>query len=442
MNNGYLKVEHSLPLSGTVELVGAKNAVLVIMASLLLTNGVSTLHNVPCSADVRGMIDLLRHLGALVDFNETTHALIVDTTVVRGYTVGAAIMQKMRASVLVMGPLLAHVGKVMIGFPGGCSIGARPIDYHVKNFEKMGVAISYQGDYLCADVAQLVPARLVLEYPSVGATENILMLATRISGTTHIINAALEPEVLDLITVLQKMGANITIAAPATIIIEGVEELLPIEHSIVCDRLEAGSLLLATAATGGSIHLPQASADLLDVFLLKLTEMGHVITTGHDGKGITLHATATPQAVSFKTGPFPGFPTDLQAPMMALQCAATGTSVIEETVFENRFMHIDQLRKMGAQIQVEHNKATVIGVEKLYGAEVVATDIRASMALVVAGLAAQGVTTISAIHHWKRGYDALEKKLALLGAGIELCEGGTITSGANFSQSIFQQRSS
>lgn len=422
MNNGYLKVEHSLPLSGTVELAGAKNAVLVIMASLLLARGVSTLHNVPSSADVRGMIDLLRHLGAAVCFNELMHTLIVDTAAVNGYTVGAEIMQKMRASVLVMGPLLAQTGKVMIGLPGGCSIGARPIDYHLKNFAKMGVDIGYQGDYLCADVTQLVSARLVLEYPSVGATENILMLATRTPGITHIVNAALEPEVLDLITVLQKMGAKITVCAPATIVIEGVEELSSIEHTIVCDRLEAGSLLLAAAVTGGSIHLPQASADLLDVFLLKLTEMGHVIATGPNGIGITLHATIAPQAVSFKTGPFPGFPTDLQAPMMALQCTAAGTSVIEETVFENRFMHIDQLRKMGALIQVEHNKATVTGVEKLYGTDLVATDIRASMALVVAGLAAQGVTTISAIHHWKRGYDALEKKLALLGARIELYE--------------------
>lgn len=426
MNNGYLKVEHSLPLNGSVELCGAKNAVLVIIASLLLTRGLSVLYNVPNSADVYGMIDLLRCLGADIEFNEQEHRLSVDTSFVNKSVVSAEIMQKMRASVLVMGPLLATFGKIAIGFPGGCSIGSRPIDYHVKNFAKMGVIITETQDLLLAHATTLHAKRLVLEYPSVGATENIIMLATRIPGVTQLINAALEPEVLDLVAVLKKMGADIEIQAPATLMIRGVEHLSPIEHHVMHDRLEAGSILLAAAATGGSVHLPHALESTLDVFLSKLSEMGHEITVGDNGCGIALKATASPKAVSFKTGPFPGFPTDLQAPMMALQTIALGVSVIEETVFENRFLHITALQKMGADIVVKDNKAIVTGVQLLQGTSVVATDIRASMALVVAGLMAHGTTIISEIHHWKRGYDSLEKKLSRLGASIELCENSLI----------------
>jgi UDP-N-acetylglucosamine 1-carboxyvinyltransferase len=251
------------------------------------------------------------------------------------------------------------------------------------------------------------------------------MLATRISGITEIINASLEPEVMDVIEVLKKMGACIQIEAPATIRIEGVTELNPIEHSIMPDRLEAGSLLIAIAATGGHIYLPNVDRPLLDVFLLKLEEMGHSITTDGNGKGIRLRATKTPCAVSFKTAPFPGFPTDLQSPMMALQCTAEGKSIIEETVFENRFMHVPYLQKMGAKIEVHGNKAVITGVVELHGTSVVATDIRASMALVVAGLMAQGTTSISKIHHWRRGYDGLENKLHSLGAHINLQDSST-----------------
>ena len=262
--------------------------------------------------------------------------------------------------------------------------------------------------------------KLVLEYPSVGATENLLMAATLTRGTTHIINAALEPEVLDLVTVLKKMGAKISVLPPATIEIEGVEDLHAIEHSIIPDRLEAGALLLAAAITGGEISIPDAPAYALDVFLFKLEEMGHFIEIGKNDVGIKLRATPSPRAVSFKTGPFPGFPTDLQAPMMAAQCLAEGASVIEETVFENRFLHVRELQKMGAQIAVEYNKATVKGVDSLYGSSVIATDIRGSCALVLAALVAKGTTTMTAIHHWRRGYESLDKKLALLGARISL----------------------
>jgi len=422
MNIGYLKVEQSRALIGEVELAGAKNAVLVTIASLLLTSGISVLHNVPVSADVYEMIELLCHLGAVIFFDTEKHQLTVDTTLVHSWTVSNAMMQKTRASFLIMGPLLARFGKVRIGFPGGDAIGKRPVDYHIKNFIKMGVTVYSEDDFLCAEVNDLQSARLVLEYPSVGATENIMMAATRARGTTHIINAACEPEVLDLIAALRKMGARIIVEAPATIIIEGVESLHSIEHTVMVDRLEAGSLLMAAAITGGEVHIPNACAYVLDVFLLKLEEMGHTITVGPNGQGIHLKATRTPQAVSFKTGPYPGFPTDLQAPMMALQCVAQGTSVIEETVFENRFHHAHELVKMSASIKIEQNKAIVTGVDMLHGAEVVASDIRASTALVIAGLVAQGTTTVLGLHHWKRGYEQEEKKLQRLGAVISLHE--------------------
>jgi UDP-N-acetylglucosamine 1-carboxyvinyltransferase len=263
--------------------------------------------------------------------------------------------------------------------------------------------------------------RIVLEYPSVGATENILMAATLTHGTTTIINAALEPEVMDLIAIVRKMGAKITIEAPATIIIEGVTSLQPVEHAIIPDRLEAGALLLAAAITGGTVSLPQAHAYSMDVFLMKLEEMGHEIIIGSQGIGVTLKATKQPKAVSFKTAPYPGFPTDLQAPIMAALCLAEGKSIIEETVFENRLLHVRELQKMGAQIKVEHNKAIVLGVDKLYGASVIATDIRASCALVLAGLSAHGSTIMTGIHHWTRGYEGLEHKLSLLGGSVKLC---------------------
>jgi UDP-N-acetylglucosamine 1-carboxyvinyltransferase len=327
-------------------------------------------------------------------------------------------MKKMRASVLVMGPLLARFSRANIALPGGCLIGTRPIDFHLKAFEKMGVRMEVEGDFLSAQTAELQSTTLVLEYPSVGATENILMAATLTKGITKIKNAALEPEVLDLIAVLQKMGANISIQPPATIEIEGVGSLGAIEHEIMFDRLEAGSLLLAAAITGGQISLPQADAGVLDVFLGKLQEMGHSVECGANGRGIIFKACASPQAVSFRTSPYPGFPTDLQAPMMAAQCLAQGTSVIHETVFENRFLHVRELEKMGAQIKIEGDRVRINGVEELYGTSVIASDIRASCALVIAGLAAQGITTMTGMHHWRRGYQALDQKLIKLGAKI------------------------
>lgn len=420
MMDAYLEVKQSLNIQGSVPLVGAKNAVLVSMASLILTSGVSVLTNVPVSSDVTHMIMLLEQLGATVVQDELNHQVTIDTSSIKRWQVNASMMKKMRASILVMGPLLARFGRADIASPGGCVIGARPINYHLRNFEKMGVEINENNGCISAQVAALQASTIVLEYPSVGATENIMMAAALARGTTCIINAALEPEVFDLIEVLQKMGARIAVHAPATIEIEGVEVLQPVNHQVIPDRLEAGALLLAAAITGGEVYVPDIHVRMLDVFLLKLEEMGHHIEIGADGRGILLKATRTPRAVSFKTGPFPGFPTDLQAPMMAAQCLAEGTSVIEETVFENRLLQAQQLEKMGAIIKVEGSKAVITGVDMLFGCPVIASDIRGSCALVLAGLAAQGTTTITGIHHWHRGYEALDQKLVRLGAQITI----------------------
>lgn len=413
-------VESSGSISGEVDLSGAKNAVLVIMASLLLVKGKSVLKNVPDSSDVEQMIKLLVSLGAVVTFDKAAKALSVDATHVENYSIDHAAMRKMRASVLVMGPLLARLGRITLTYPGGCVIGARPIDYHIKNFKRMGVIIHEDEGFLTAATDCLQAKRLVLEYPSVGATENLLMAATLAKGTTQIVNAALEPEVLDLITALQKMGAKIEIKTPATIVIEGVSRLVPIEYAVMNDRLEAGTLLLAAAVTGGEIIIPGMSPHNLDVFLFKLEEMGHIVKAGHDS--IVLKAAKYPRAVSFKTAPYPGFPTDLQAPMMVAQCLAEGISIIEESVYENRLVHSLELQKMGAQIKLEGSRAFVTGVNELYGADVIASDIRASAALVLAGLVAQGRTVISGVHHFRRGYEGFDEKLRKLGAKINIVQ--------------------
>lgn len=410
-----------MPLKGTVNVSGAKNAVLPIMASLLLTNGKSILTNVPNSADVRQMIKLLNSLGAHINFMPEKKHLEIDTSTVNTYKVNPDTMSKMRASILVMGPLLARFGKTYVALPGGCLIGTRPIDMHLKGLTKIGATIEQSGHFLNATIKKsqsIDERRIVLEYPSVGATENIIMCAVLTQGVTTIVNAAFEPEVFDLITVLRKMGANITYGRGLMLHITGAPTLNPIEHEIIPDRLEAGSLLLATAITGGQITISNGQPEFMDIFLQKLQEMGHTINTDN---GITLTATNTPRAISFKTAPYPGFPTDLQAPMMAALCLADGVSEIEETVFENRLIHAQELNKMGAQITIESRKATIRGVEELYGCDVIASDIRASCALAIAGLAAQGETFMTGISHWRRGYDSLENKLTKIGGNIRLC---------------------
>ncbi len=423
MSNDFIKVRQSLNLSGTVNLFGAKNAALPIMASLILNKGASYLQNIPDLADVNQMITLLQDLGADVFFDKEKNMLKVDSSKINKFEVKPEIMNKMRASILVMGPLLARFGNARVALPGGCRIGKRPIDFHLKGFKKMGVEIEQEGDFFKAYIKDKKhfnsDKRIVLEYPSVGATENLLMLACFKQGKTTIINAAFEPEVLDFIEVLKKMGANVDIEVPCTIKVSGVNKLYSVNHSIIPDRLEAGALLLSAAITGGSIHLPNARPDHMDLFLEKLKEMGHEVTLGD---GIKLKATKTPIAVSFKTSPYPGFPTDLQAPMMVAQVVAKGVSCVEETIFENRLLHVKELQKMGAQIEVSGSKATITGVDQLYGFTTFATDIRASCALVLAGLIAQGDSKVMGISHWKRGYQGLENKLAALGANVSVLD--------------------
>lgn len=412
-------IESTKPLSGETYILGAKNSALVVMASLLLVDGVSRLSNIPFSADVMCMIQLLEELGARVILYPEEHMIDIDTRSVHTWKVRPEIMRQMRASIFVMGPLLARFKMAEVAFPGGDVIGARPIDLHLKWLAHMGAEVQHEHHFIRLKAQHGLQAkRVVLEYPSVGATENIIMAATLTPGVTTIINASLEPQVVDLINCLQKMGAIISISAPATVQIQGVSALAPVLYTIMPDWLEAGTVLIAAAATGGAVTVTNVRASDMDVFLLKLQEMGHAISISDDGSRIQFVATQNPQAVSFKTGPYPSFPTDLQAPMMALQCCAQGKSVIEETVFENRLLHVRELQKMGAVISVEGTSARIIGVDSLYGAHVVATDIRAATALVVAGMVAHGKTVMAGVHHWMRGYERLEERLISLGARI------------------------
>jgi UDP-N-acetylglucosamine 1-carboxyvinyltransferase len=428
MSSGHFIIKQSGQLSGTVPVYGAKNAVLVIMTSLILTNGVSVLDNVPNNADVRLLMSLLQHLGAIITFDVEAKRLTVDASTICRFDVLPEMMNKIRASILVMGPLLARFGQAKVALPGGDAIGMRPINYHLQGFKKFGIAVSVNEPYINAHVEatskQQSYTRIVLEYPSVGATENLLMYSCLGMGQTVIINAALEPEIFDLIDVLTKMGAKITILPGATLLIDGVNSLNPVAHSIIPDRLEAGSLLVAAAITKGSITIPNARPDHLDIFIEKLREMGHSVVTGIDTAhsasplGITFTACQNPQAISIKTAPYPGFPTDLQPCLLAALTVANGISTIEETVHDNRMLLTKELNKMGAQISVVGTKATIRGVETLYGADVIAPDLRAACALLLAGLVAEGQTKLAGINHWYRGYDKLEERLIAMGALI------------------------
>lgn len=419
VSSGCVVVKKSGPLVGQVSLSGAKNAVLAIMASLLLTKGKSVLKNVTAIADVYQMILVLESLGATIVFDAEANILEVDTTGLQNNPLAQDSVKKFRASLLVFGPLLARFKSVKIAMPGGDAIGARPIDYHIKNFKKMGADVYQDAEFLYASTDKLNAQRFILDYPSVGTTENLLMALVLVEGESWIVNAALEPEVLDVIEVLKKMGADIEIAPPAMIKIRGVKTLKPVEHTIMYDRLEAASLLIAGAISKGDVFLPDADGFAMELFLMKLEEMGHVVTVGNTGKGVRLQGHKNPVAVSFKTGPYPGFPTDLQALMMAAQSNAFGKCEIVETVFENRFLHVPEMNKLGANIYATGHFARVIGEQELIGTEVVATDIRAACALALTGLVADGVTKIiDGSHHWRRGYETLDEKLRSLGADI------------------------
>jgi UDP-N-acetylglucosamine 1-carboxyvinyltransferase len=419
MENEFILVKKSVPLTGQVLVSGAKNAALPIMASLVLTSGVSVLKNVPHLTDIESMVGLLEELGAVVDADYASGTLRVDTRNLHSWHLPEAMMKKTRASIVILGPLLARFNQADVALPGGDAIGARPIDYHLKNFKKMGANVTQDGNLISLKAEKLIAQRFVLDYPSVGATQNILMAAVLVPGISHIVNAAIEPEIMDLINILQKMGAQISLEYPAAIKVVGVQELDPVEYSIMTDRLEAGALLIAAAITGGDVTLPNACAQDMELFLMKLEEMGHEVIVNSQG-GIRLKASKNPQNVSFKTAPYPGIATDLQPLIMIAQAVSHGTSEMIETVFENRFLHVPYLQLMGARMEVlGSHKATVTGVKKLQGATVIATDIRASCALVLAGLVADGTTRVFGVSHWWRGYESMDQKLRDLGAEIE-----------------------
>lgn len=406
-------VENSPALRGTVKISGAKNSVLPIIAASLLSYGEVFIDDVPELKDVNVMIELIKFLGAHCTFKNGKLKINVD---IKDVEAPYELVKKMRASFLVMGPILAKLGHAKISLPGGCAIGTRPIDLHLKGFQTLGAQIDIGHGYVEARAKRLVGKKVYLDFPSVGATENIMMAAVFADGITTIENAAEEPEVVDLANFLNKMGANIKGAGTDTIRIEGVKELKGTEHTVIPDRIEAGTYMVAAAMTGGDVLIENVIVDHIKPIIAKLTECG--IDVFEEGTGVRVKGKRNYKAVDVKTLPYPGFPTDMQAQMMAMMAGAKGTSVIIETVFENRFMHVDELKRMGADIKIEGRTAVVTGIDHLSGAEVKATDLRAGAALILAGLIAEGKTIINDVHHIDRGYVDIEEKLKNLGAII------------------------
>jgi len=403
------------PLAGEVRVSGAKNAALPIMCAALLTDQPVVLDNVPRLMDVRTMAKLLALMGVQVGPQADGH-LQLQAAGIKDPVAGYELVKTMRASVLVLGPLLARCGRARVSLPGGCAIGARPVDQHVKGLQAMGAEFSVEQGYMNASAKRLRGARIAMDMVTVTGTENLMMAATLAEGDTVLENAAREPEVVDLANCLKTMGARVEGAGTDVIRIEGVPSLSGATHRVMPDRIETGTYLAAVAAAGGKVRLTHAAPDILGATLEKLHETGARISTGTDS--IEIEMSARPKSVSLTTAPYPGFATDMQAQFMALDCVARGTASITETIFENRFMHAQELQRLGADISIQGNTAVVTGVERLQGAKVMATDLRASASLVVAGLVAKGETLIDRIYHLDRGYEALEKKLSGLGAKI------------------------
>ncbi|GAX91004.1 UDP-N-acetylglucosamine 1-carboxyvinyltransferase [Effusibacillus lacus] len=410
-----LAIEGGKPLIGSVRVHGAKNAALPILAASVMAKGESVIHDVPDLQDIRVMEEILRSLGARVFRRGST--VTVDPTPIHSTEVPDELMRQMRSSIFLMGPLLSRFGSVRVSKPGGCTIGSRPIDLHTKGLTAMGADIRESHGYLFCQANRLKGTSIYLDIPSVGATENILMAASLANGTTMIGNAAREPEIVDLATYLNKMGAKITGAGEDTIYVEGVAELTPTEHTIIPDRIVTGTLLVAAAVTNGNILLENVNPSHLGVVLTKLRETGVEIELGRDI--MTVKSSNPLTAVDrIQTSYYPGFPTDLQAPFMAMLTVAKGTSIVSETVFEERFKHVSELRRMGARIKVDLRTAFIEGVPELTAASVEATDLRAGAALVIAGLAANGTTCVENTHHIDRGYERIEDVLSSLGARI------------------------
>ncbi|WZL73622.1 UDP-N-acetylglucosamine 1-carboxyvinyltransferase [Clostridiaceae bacterium 35-E11] len=409
-------VEKSAPLNGTVRISGAKNSVLPILAASLLAQDQCILEDIPGLKDVDVIGEVLASVGAKIVHNKKTGTVQIDASRIRAYEAPYELVRKMRASFLVMGPLLARMGRARISLPGGCAIGTRPIDLHLKGLHALGAKIDVGHGYVEASTDKLVGNKIYLDFPSVGATENIMMAATMAEGLTVIENVAEEPEIVDLANFLNSIGAKIKGAGTDTIKIEGVKELGGTRHNVIPDRIEAGTFMVAAAITGGDITILNALSDHLKPMIAKLRECG--IHVEENGDNIRVCGKNGIISTDIKTLPYPGFPTDMQAQFMSLLSVAKGTSVVIETVFENRFMHVGELKRMGANIKIEGRSAVVQGVNQLQGAQVKATDLRAGAALILAGLIAEGKTEISDIYHIDRGYVEIEQKLKALGANI------------------------
>ncbi len=412
-----LKVTGGCRLKGEVKASGAKNAALPILAASLLTADDLVLHNVPHLSDIRTMGKLLSGLGMTVERPDDSETVRLNAKDLTTLTAPYELVKTMRASIVTLGPMLARFGEAKVSLPGGCAIGARPVDQHIKGLQALGAEVVIDHGYVVAKAKRLKGAHIVTDMVTVTGTENLLMAATLAEGTTILENAAREPEVVDLANCLIAMGAKIRGAGTPVIEVEGVDQLHGATHSVLPDRIETGSFLVAALMTRGDVTVTHAAPHTLDIVLEKLKEAGATVQTGADWIRVSIDK--RPQAVSVRTVPHPGFPTDMQAQFMALDTIAEGTGRITETIFENRFMHVPELQRLGANITVDGHTAVVTGVPELSGANVMATDLRASASLVIAGLVAKGETIVDRIYHLDRGYDHMEVKLASLGAQIE-----------------------
>ncbi len=405
------------PLSGEICISGSKNAALPILAAVLLADSPVTLLNVPHLNDITTMNKLLSSMGVAIT-GTNGHGFVLDSNNITEFTAPYDLVKTMRASILVLGPMLARYGVANVSFPGGCAIGSRPVDIHLRGLEAMGAKIEIDGGYIRAtSEGRLKGTHFLMDTVTVGGTENLLMAAVLAEGTTILENAAREPEIVDLANMLVKMGANIDGIGTSTLTVHGVESLHGCTYTVMPDRIETGTYLVAAASTRGSIKLTATKADILEAVLFKLEEAGADITHGDDWIALDMHG-KRPKAVSLKTAPYPAFPTDMQSQFMAMNAVAEGVSHITETIFENRLVQVNELNRMGAHITLEGNTAVVTGVERLKGAPVMASDLRASASLVIAGLVADGETLIDRIYHIDRGYEAIEAKFQSIGASV------------------------
>jgi len=411
-----LRIEGGIKLKGEVDIIGAKNSALPIMAATLLTSGENIIYNVPDLKDVHTMMNMLENFGAKLRFEDNTLYITIDE--IQEVNPPEDQVKQMRASFLVAGPLLARLGKIKIPLPGGCQIGSRPVDLHLKGFQALGARVSSEHGYVELEGKNLKGTSIYLDIPTVTGTENIIMAAVLAKGKTEIINPAKEPEVVDLADVLNKMGAKIKGAGSDRIEIEGVDSLLPFNHTVIPDRIEAGTFLVAGAITGAEVTIRNVRKDHLGAVIGKLEEMGHRIETDEDK--IRIIAKSTGKACDITTAPYPGFPTDMQALFASLLGVAKGTSIITETIFDRRFGFVDELIRMGANMKVQGNTLIIVGVKRYSGASVTAGDLRAGAALVMAGLNAEGITEIAGVEHIERGYESIDRKIRSLGAEISL----------------------